>query len=600
MKSSKSIFYCLAIIQLVIGNLNFPRSLSKAWAVQSENYTSGDLDQAKAAIVFRDQVDRFLELKRTVLEPALNLSGPTHSRDAEWALESLATLESGTEQTLAGLPLALDDRIDHVLLQHSIADYRVRLRQSLEDEKVVLELLPAAKLRHMLPDLTGLAETAEFDSGLEALEWAQSNIPAPWAPVPENLRLSIVRATATRAERLEQEAKNWLGRAKNRFPGSADKAEKPAVAVQKGFKAFSDRMKNEVMPALRETEAAWGSPVGRERFVAMLRNRHMISETPEELLEIGRRQLDEIHGQIDEIARKINRRKNAKEVWEQLKTEHPTREELPQFAYDEMERALELLLQTGAVTIPENARTNVMLVTEGRTFDTYPCGGYGGSRLRGNEIIGRFMTSPPKADMDAEAAEARLRGNNYYWARVVAVHEIYPGHHLQRVISRLKARPMRRNFYTTTLGEGWGLYSEQMMFRLGFFPDDKTTMAMLMMRAWRAARIIIDVSLHLGKMTFDEAVQFLVDNVDMDKENATAEVRRYLGNPTRPLSYLLGFNQIERLRQDYMKLKGGEFTGQDFHDTLLSYGPIPIPLIRAGMLGEPLPESYLNDHEAVE
>ncbi|MEE9169764.1 MAG: DUF885 family protein, partial [bacterium] len=80
----------------------------------------------------------------------------------------------------------------------------------------------------------------------------------------------------------------------------------------------------------------------------------------------------------------------------------------------------------------------------------------------------------------------------------------------------------------------------------------------------------------------------------------TAEVRRYLGNPTRPLSYLLGFNQIERLRQDYMKLKGGEFTGQDFHDTLLSYGPIPIPLIRAGMLGEPLPESYLNDHEAVE
>ncbi|MFQ5551589.1 MAG: DUF885 family protein, partial [Gemmatimonadales bacterium] len=267
---------------------------------------------------------------------------------------------------------------------------------------------------------------------------------------------------------------------------------------------------------------------------------------------------------------------------------HPSREELPAFAYGEMQRALDLLLQTGAITVPDNARHNVMRLTEGRTWDTYPFGGYGGFSLQGGEWVGRFLTSPPPYDAESDVAESRLRGNNYYWARVVTVHEIYPGHHLQYVVGRTRARQMRQNYYTTTLGEGWGLYSEQMMYRLGFFEDDETHMAMLLMRAWRAARVIIDVSLHLGLMEFDEAVGFLMDHVDMDQENARAEVRRYMGNPTRPLSYLYGFTKIEELRRDYMALRGTDFTERGFHDTLLSYGAIPVSLIRAGMLGDPV------------
>lgn len=542
------------------------------------------------AITFRTQVDAYLELRSRILQPALNLSNMRHEEDAKLALESLSMFETNINQALAGLELSLDDKIDLILIHNKIADYRDRLKQSLQDEKIILELLPAANLRLRLPVLTGLVENSDFETGLNEIKSAQAQIPAPWAPTPENQTLTILRAVSRRADYLSREISTWYGRIKNRFPDRAVDMEKPVSAVQKGLKSYSEQLTKEVIPSLQKTEAAWGSPVGYDRFVSLLNTRHMITETPEELLHLGKTQLAQIHEQIKQTARKINKRKSAEEVWEQLKNEHPTREELPKFAYNEMQRSLELLLQTEAVSVPENARKNVMLVTEGRIFDTYPFGGYGGFRLKGKEFIGRFLTSPPKADMDADAAKARLRGNNYYWARVVAVHEIYPGHHLQGVITRLKARPMRRNYSTTTLSEGWGLYSEQMMYRLGFFPDEKTTMAMLMMRAWRAARIVIDVSLHLGIMSFDECVQFLVDNVDMDKENATAEVRRYLGNPTRPLSYLYGYNQIEKLRSDFMKLRGDSITEKEFHDTFLSYGSIPIPLIRAGMLGEPLPE----------
>ena len=572
-----------------------PFSLQNPTQAQNNNQTQITISQTNNTIIFRAQVDRYLELRRSILDPSLNLSNMRHEEDAKLALESLSMFEKEMSQTLSGLNLSLDDKIDHILIRNKISDYRDRIQQSLQDEKIILDILPAANLRLRLPDLTGLVEDSDLETGLRELKIAQTQIPAPWAPMPENQRLSIIRAISRRSEILSREVNTWYGRVKNRFPQKAESAEKPVSAVQKGLKAFSEQLTKEVIPDLQKSEAAWGSPVGYDRFVSLLQTRHMIYDTPEQLLQLGKTQLADIHEQIKQIARKINRRKSAEEVWEQLKTEHPSREELPKFAYDEMQKSLKLLLETDAVTIPENARNNVMLITEGRTFDTYPFGGYGGFKLKGKEFIGRFMTSPPKADMDADAAEARLRGNNYYWARVVAVHEIYPGHHLQNVTKRLKARPMRRDYSTTTLSEGWGLYSEQMMYRLGFFPDDKTTMAMLMMRAWRASRIVIDVSLHLGKMSFDECVQFLVDNVDMDKENATAEVRRYLGNPTRPLSYLYGYNQIERLRLDFMKMRGDQFTDKEFHDTFLTYGSIPIPLIRSGMLGDPLPEINLTN-----
>lgn len=550
-------------------------------------------DEAMAAITFRTQVDKYLSLQNSVLRRAASLQNLTHQKDAANALISLDKILKDIDSELSGLTMHKQDQIDYILLKMSAQENRFRIEESIKSGAKILELFPASNLRLQLPILTGIVADDDYDKGINAMIEAEKTMFSGLDSGKEFNSLSIAQSTARKANALKREINTWAGRAKNRFETQSTQSTQSLDKITKSLLAkidrFNSRLNREVISKLSKNDSAFGTPIGRDAFDNLLKNRHMLTETPEELLEFGKQQMVSISAKIAEVAKRIDPNKTAEEVWEQLKTEHPSKKDLPQFAYDEMIKARDHLLATDAITIPEDARDGVMLITEGFTHQTYPFGGYGGRYLEGDKYVGRFMTSPPNISMNAEDAESRLRGNNYYWARVVAVHEMYPGHHLQGMHT-LKARIMRQNFSTTTLSEGWGLYSEQMMFRLGFFPDDKTEMAMYMMRIWRAARIVIDVSLHLELMTMPEAIQYLIDNVDMDRENSTAEVRRYIGNPTRPFSYLYGYTQIEALRADYITMKGDSFTEKEFHDTLLSYGRIPIKLIRAGMLGEELPK----------
>ncbi|MEQ8764154.1 MAG: DUF885 domain-containing protein, partial [Planctomycetota bacterium] len=283
---------------------------------------------------------------------------------------------------------------------------------------------------------------------------------------------------------------------------------------------------------------------------------------------------------------------SADEVWAALCEEHPTPEELPNLARQEMESALALLLERDLMTIEEPFRHAEAVITTGRTNQTYPFGGYGGALPDGERFVGRYLVSPPTDDMTAEQKAERLRGNNTYWTRVVAVHEIWPGHHLQGLVARSKASPLRQRYFSTVMSEGWGLYSEQLMYEQGHF-DRKTRFAQLKMQAWRAARVVLDVMLQCGEIGFDEAVRYLVEEVGLTEENSRAEVRRYLGNPTRPLSYFLGFRQLMDTRAEVQAAEGDAFDLKSFHDRVLSYGTIPVVLIRYGLTGRGDLRSFL-------
>jgi uncharacterized protein (DUF885 family) len=132
--------------------------------------------------------------------------------------------------------------------------------------------------------------------------------------------------------------------------------------------------------------------------------------------------------------------------------------------------------------------------------------------------------------------------------------------------------------------EGWALYCEEMMYETGYYPDAQTRLMQLAMQLWRACRVVIDVSLHDGTMSFDDAVNLLVDTAKLERVNAEAEVRRYTQSPTQPMSYIIGKIEILRLRDDYRKQQGAAYNLKEFHDHLLSYGSIPIGLVRSLML----------------
>jgi uncharacterized protein (DUF885 family) len=128
--------------------------------------------------------------------------------------------------------------------------------------------------------------------------------------------------------------------------------------------------------------------------------------------------------------------------------------------------------------------------------------------------------------------------------------------------------------------EGWAHYCEEMMREQGFIKGLETQFIKTNDAIWRAVRIIVDVKLSRGEMSFDEAVEMLMKEAGMSKEGAVAEVRRYTLTPGYPLSYLLGKHLILKLREDIERRMGKKFSLKLFHDMILANGELPIGLLK--------------------
>ena len=130
------------------------------------------------------------------------------------------------------------------------------------------------------------------------------------------------------------------------------------------------------------------------------------------------------------------------------------------------------------------------------------------------------------------------------------------------------------------------MYSELMMREQGFDDGPAFRVAMHTDAIWRACRIILDVRMHRGELTVDEATDFLVEQTSFERSNAAAEVSWYTYRPTYPLSYLLGRTLLLGLRADEQRRLGDRFSLKAFHDTLLRNGSLPISFHRRLMTGE--------------
>ena len=133
-----------------------------------------------------------------------------------------------------------------------------------------------------------------------------------------------------------------------------------------------------------------------------------------------------------------------------------------------------------------------------------------------------------------------MREHNYASISNTSIHEAYPGHHLQLDIARRNRSLTRLLADAPEFVEGWGMYSELMMREQGFDAGPRFRLVMHTDAIWRACRIILDVRMHRGELTVDEATDFLVEHTRFERPNAAAEVEWYTYRPTYPLSYLLG------------------------------------------------------------
>jgi uncharacterized protein (DUF885 family) len=167
---------------------------------------------------------------------------------------------------------------------------------------------------------------------------------------------------------------------------------------------------------------------------------------------------------------------------------------------------------------------------------------------------------------------------NYASIRNTAVHEAFPGHFLQGATSN-RGSFVRLLAQGTETVEGWAHYCEEMMTEKGFITDLETRLIQVNDMIWRAVRIIVDVKLSRGEMSFEEAVGMLVKETGMSKEGATAEVKRYTQSPGYPLSYLIGKHLILQLKEEVKQKMGNRFNDRFFHDTITANGYLPISML---------------------
>lgn len=318
--------------------------------------------------------------------------------------------------------------------------------------------------------------------------------------------------------------------------------------------------------------------VGRELFDFKLQHELLLDEDSGSLLRFGEEAVRSTQEQMTEVAGSIDAKRSWAELIEAFRRELPPEETLLSEYRAGVTTTRQFVVDRNLVSIPSGESLQVV---ETPVFmrPTVPYAAYMPAGSFEHKQEGLYYVTPVNASLPAEERAEQLLGHNRFGMLLTNVHEGYPGHHLQLALASRVESPVRKLLSDTVFCEGWALYCEQLVLDEGLSTDPRVRLFQLKDQLWRACRVVIDVKLHTGEMSFDEAVAMLVDVAHLERPNAIGEVRRYTHEPTQPLSYLTGKRQIMRLRDREKSRLGSRFDLRSFHDRLLSYGTIPVALI---------------------
>src|SRR5438874_1804093 len=164
--------------------------------------------------------------------------------------------------------------------------------------------------------------------------------------------------------------------------------------------------------------------------------------------------------------------------------------------------------------------------------------------------------------------------------RPILGHEGIPGHFLQLSMANHLGDEIRRQHEDSVFVEGWALYGEEMLMRTGLYPDNSPAQGQILrLSRYRAARIGVDVNLHTGRWSFEQAVKYFMEAGGLDREAAEGEAAGAASSPSQKISYITGKWQIMRLLGRYRDRQGANFRLGAFHDELISYGTLPLSVI---------------------
>ena len=525
------------------------------------------------------------------LDPVLATYMGDHRWDDRLADNSAAALEAHhteMKQTLSAFQaldtggFSLDGDIDQVLvcqmLKSIIRDYERKQGHRRDPGYYIDQVMGGLFMLIMkdfapLPDrLASMAGRLKLVAGV--LEAGKANI------VPGEVPRVWAEVAIEQARQAQPFIMSFLpSLAKGSGDGLEAEIKDAAADAAKAVGDFLAFLEKSVLP-----DAKGDFAVGKDLFEELLRENHMVDYGADELIETGWRLFKETEAEIEAVAKEIDPAKTVQEIMEDAKADHPTAEGLLPAYQAAMEAARQYVIDHDIATIP-GGETLKIIETPSYLRPLLPYAAYMPPGVLEEQQDGLFLVTPVDPGAPEEVQKEKLRGQNFAKLPVTALHEAYPGHHLQLVwANRQESIPRRMGSYLSTFFiEGWAFYCEELMEKLGYISSPVQRLGRLKDQLWRAARIILDVSLHTRGMPLEEAVNFLVEECQLEPSNALAEVRRYTGSPTQPQSYLMGKLAILGLVADYRKANPG-LSLKDMHDNILACGSLPPKLMRKRLI----------------
>ncbi len=367
------------------------------------------------------------------------------------------------------------------------------------------------------------------------------------------------------------------------------KSNRQVIAALKEYEVW---LKNDLLP-----RSKGDFRIGAENFSKKLMYEDMVDTPLDKLLAVGMEDLRKNQAELVRVAKEIDSQKTTREVMQDLGGMHPAPEKLLETFRGTFDGLIAFIQEKQIITIPPGPRP---IVQETPPFErattTASMDSPGPFETVAKESY--FNVTLPAAGDSAEDVASMMAGFNVGTIVSTSTHETYPGHYMQYLWTAQAPTKLRKAFYTNTNVEGWAHYCEQMMLEQGYgqpgtgAKDAREAryihLGQLQDALLRDARFVVGIEMHTGKMSFEQAKEFFVKEGYQSSKIAEIEAKRGTADPTY-LYYTLGKLQILKLREDYKKKMGAEYSLLKFHNAFMGQGFPPIAVVREAMMGDGSP-----------
>jgi len=494
-----------------------------------------------------------------------------------------------------------EGKVDYLLLETHLKYQLRELADEQKHEGEMLPLLPFAKIivgldearrRMEVPkpeqDAAAMAQLVkEIAKTRQAAEagLAPSSKPSDGSASPQPIRVSKVVASRTAATlaRLREVMSRWFHYYSGYHPLFTWWVNEPYKEADQALDSYTTFVKEKLIGIKPDDKTTIiGDPAGRDALQAEL-TAAMIPYSPEELIALAKTEMAWCTREMLRASHDMGYGDDWHKALDHVKDAHAEPGDQPEAIRKLAIESIDYMEARDLVTVPPLAKETwrmEMMTPERQLVNPFFTGG---------EVI---SVSYPTDTMTFEQRMMSMRGNNIPFSRSTVFHELIPGHYLQQ-FSNQRYKIYRRLFHTPFWSEGNAFYWEMLLWDMGFPRTPEERVGMLFWRMHRCARIIFSLSFHLGMWTPQQCVDFLVDSVGHERDNASAEVRRSFNGSVPPLyqsAYMLGALQFRAMHKELVE--SGKMTNRSFHDAILHENQMPVEMVRALLTKQKLTRNF--------